>query len=430
MKCPACPRKTPDVNVWKSIVDPELFSRFQMLASSTLTLQCGSCHSPGSILVKSSSETSLLSLIKSGDTNADLLRQVFGIDIPEDIRLLESYLSEYAANKISPNAMFDRLEERFVLMLQDKGKFFALLTYIQDPERRANLQLRYIRSFPEVRSLCCDLPHCFRCQTYGFHHNKTCKEFQAGTTNNKNIVSCSVCGIFLVKGDGCDSVNCVCGNGFEWSYRVNEMKSLRFKYAHGNAASRVSAVILKACNWDGSSDPPVSSIYSTEELEEAYFWYSYNRKEGDQGRSQLWEELNPQHTTQKALFFINKPSSFERTLAQTWLHFHPIEKEEVSRRNTFCQSVSWEALTKSLNPSEIEQIISSPMRECMNKEYRAYLKLHPALLHSVTVSKVWRSKRCAEFLRAQAKSNEVLCDRISVKYGDSVKLFQSLLLLT
>jgi len=429
MKCPACPRKTPDVSVWKSIVQPELFSRFETFASSTLTLQCGSCHTPGSILVKSSSETPLLS-INTGETNDDV-RQLFGIDVPADIRLLDTFLAEYAANIITPNVMFDRLVESFFIV-QDKGKFSALLTYIHDPERRANLQLRYIRSFPEVYSLCCDHPHCFRCQTSGFHHNMTCEEYQAGTTNNKNIVSCSVCWIFLVKGDGCDWVNCVCGKGFEWSTRVNEMKSLRFKHKHGDAASRMSAVILNACNWDGSFplSPPVGSIFSTEELEEAYFWYSNNREEGEQGRSQLWQKLNPQHTTQKALFFLNKSTTFERALAQAWLHFHPFEQAQAEKINTFCQSISWEALTKSLKPSEIEQIISSPMRQNMLKEYRAYLKLHPALLHSVTVSKVWRSKRCSDFLRSQTKSNEFLCDRISVQYGDSEKLLQSLVLLS
>jgi hypothetical protein len=80
-----------------------------------------------------------------------------------------------------------------------------------DPEREASMLSAYWRKFPEVFSTCCHRKHCYRCHISGFHDGLTCEAYQASKTELEDVLPCPQCGVQLTKGDGCNSVNCVCG---------------------------------------------------------------------------------------------------------------------------------------------------------------------------------------------------------------------------
>lgn len=85
-----------------------------------------------------------------------------------------------------------------------------MLILIVDVERKAALYLRFCLMFPQVRSLCCSRLHCFKCKVVG--HDGLC------SSNVSDVVKrCPKCNIGLVRGDGCDSITCICGHRFSWS---------------------------------------------------------------------------------------------------------------------------------------------------------------------------------------------------------------------
>lgn len=90
-----------------------------------------------------------------------------------------------------------------------------VLELIPDIERRSSLHLRCCIKFPTVKTLCCQYQHCFRCKIKIGHTGKSCEEYQGALTSQ--IKFCPKCNIALVKGDGCDSVSCVCGHKFAWA---------------------------------------------------------------------------------------------------------------------------------------------------------------------------------------------------------------------
>lgn len=90
-----------------------------------------------------------------------------------------------------------------------------LLEVTPDQERRSSLHLRYCILYPFVSSLCCKAAHCFKCKTKGVHEGKTCEENQAALPTE--IRGCPQCNTPLVKGDGCNSIRCVCGHSFTWT---------------------------------------------------------------------------------------------------------------------------------------------------------------------------------------------------------------------
>jgi hypothetical protein len=86
---------------------------------------------------------------------------------------------------------------------------------IADIRQRAHLQLRYVVKFPSVKTQCCGTPHCFQCKTAGRHSEGTsCRDEEDGL--DATIKQCPACQISIVKGDGCNTIQCVCGEEFSW----------------------------------------------------------------------------------------------------------------------------------------------------------------------------------------------------------------------
>jgi len=88
-----------------------------------------------------------------------------------------------------------------------------VLSLIENPERRATLQLRHFKSRPTIRTSCCQRSHCWSCKTRA-HGGRSCEQNSSKLDNS--IVPCPQCGISLAKGDGCSSVSCFCGWHFDW----------------------------------------------------------------------------------------------------------------------------------------------------------------------------------------------------------------------
>ena len=209
-------------------------------AASTLSLQCGSCHSRKDMWLKARPDPALETLagLRKHDAEviAPLLSKPAGADDPSP--LLEAFCSaraRFLGGVLSGGAFVELLHEQLVaggLGPGDRlGRPCAAMTAVLhsldgDREREASLHGAYLRRFPEVHSTCCQARHCFRCHIKGFHVGQSCEAYQAAKATVEDVVPCPGCGLQLTKGDGCGSVNCVCGRGFSWSIELKKVREL------------------------------------------------------------------------------------------------------------------------------------------------------------------------------------------------------------
>jgi hypothetical protein len=91
---------------------------------------------------------------------------------------------------------------------------FPYIQGIEDPVLRARLHLRYLKDFPTFRTKCCKSVCCWNCKS-AQHRGKTCNAVME--LHDNEIIECGRCGIQLTKGDGCDSIICVCRNNINWT---------------------------------------------------------------------------------------------------------------------------------------------------------------------------------------------------------------------
>jgi len=224
--CPilACPdpthsktkkKKILSIAKWARIVPNDVGNRYKALASHLLAFLCGGCHSLKTLDVGFEANTSapcyehLQKVLTDSETGASRY---------EDLR---KDLSTFCVGDIDLDEFYDMLNTRYFPQLsvladaQAWEIFMALLRTIEEPERRANLHLRYLRDRPRMKTLCCNREHCFKCKIKDFHEGKTCLEYSGNLDNT--IVTCPNCGIALARGDGCNTLTCVCGKQFSWS---------------------------------------------------------------------------------------------------------------------------------------------------------------------------------------------------------------------
>ncbi|RHZ15421.1 hypothetical protein DYB31_000509 [Aphanomyces astaci] len=103
-----------------------------------------------------------------------------------------------------------------------------LVQLIDDRERRATLYLRLRRTNPLILTLCCNAAVCFSCHVAGHHDGGPC----GGVAPTDQVVECESCGLHLVKGDGCDWVQCYCGLEFGWTSAAMATKMRRLEPRH------------------------------------------------------------------------------------------------------------------------------------------------------------------------------------------------------
>lgn len=139
--------------------------------------------------------------------NLNQLTSAFNIRIAyhkERVQLVQLRAQRQAAKK-----MMDMMDIHTEVVL-------PLVASMSDIERKASAQLRLCNMFPFVTTLCCSKKHCFVCKTQGSHEGRTCAQ-QLCKQGVSHVKKCPSCGMFLVKGDGCNSITCVCGHNFSWT---------------------------------------------------------------------------------------------------------------------------------------------------------------------------------------------------------------------
>lgn len=250
-------------NRWSKVVKTEVHSKYKTLASHLLAFLCGGCHTLKTLDVGFEPDTSsehynkIEKLLTAPNESA------------EKYSALRSDVASFCLGEIEMETFYQGLLNNFFPKLKTASDsdaweiFMPLLKSIEEPERRCNLHLRYLRDRPRMKTLCCNREHCFRCKIKDFHEGRSCLEYSSNLDNT--IVTCPSCGISLARGDGCNTITCVCGRQFSWSQeKENTERSFAFREAYpddttsscanilctqANPASASSDLILRAKAW-------------------------------------------------------------------------------------------------------------------------------------------------------------------------------------
>lgn len=133
-----------------------------------------------------------------------------------------SYLNSFSTGVVSVEECYQTILTVYTPSLLHKSEVMAawdifkpILHCIKDAEKRANMHLRYLRDRPFIMTECCRKKHCFRCKSKDWHTKKSCVENCSAA--DVDILPCLHCGLSLTRGDGCDSVTCLCSFTFNWS---------------------------------------------------------------------------------------------------------------------------------------------------------------------------------------------------------------------
>jgi hypothetical protein len=205
-------------DLWKSVISPDMLDKYNTLANSLLLFRCSSCHSTNSLDVGFEEESCVN------------VSQFAEIVIASSFASYQQDMALYCSGELNADTFYQFvITKHFTKLSVDTNEeawkvFLHILKSIPDTERRVNLHLRYIRDRPRVTTVCCSTAHCFRCTTVA-HDEISCLENEDNTDNS--IVHCPACNISLVKGDGCDSVTCVCGEYFEWEFEKNYREQVK-----------------------------------------------------------------------------------------------------------------------------------------------------------------------------------------------------------
>lgn len=331
--CPiiACPLfhekggKLLNYDIWKDLVNPKILWKYGQLANSLLSILCGGCHSIRNIGVefndkKYSGAASFIDVHLKGKKLSDF----------------NDLLNDFKSGNATTDLFYNSITTIYfpqLLKLNDREcwSFFKnIVALISSPERRANLHLRYLRDRPRIWTSCCDRDHCFRCKTKDYHSGKSCEE----NTDlfDSSIVQCPSCNIFLTKGDGCNSVTCVCGKQFSWSIEkeISE-RSLSFSRCYPIDTGRISSLILMR-KIDGDQDLARS-------------WRVRNISASNLSFLKLWKEEYPICPSQCCSIFQNKKTTEGRRIAiDVWSSVHAAEVNFCTAQNKIANELIFNAI--------------------------------------------------------------------------------------
>ncbi|GMF12032.1 unnamed protein product [Phytophthora lilii] len=139
--------------------------------------------------------------------------------MPSQLKKFKTLCKQFCHHKIAPRAVLDYAFSAFgdekTIILVNK----LTLQRIQDPERRASLLLSLMYLRPNTKTNCCGDDFCFNCKGEG-HHETCVEEF----SEDNDLVRCRGCRALLLKVEGCDAVNCVCGTSMKWTAELELCK--------------------------------------------------------------------------------------------------------------------------------------------------------------------------------------------------------------
>jgi hypothetical protein len=198
---------------WLDENDMSWTNRYRELASNLLPFLCSGCHISHTIEVPFETDTERQQEIRSGVVYS----------LPETkARSFEATLKKYLHGNVSINDFYTYLQKHcYGSNKMPWSSFKALLSLVEDPERKNNLHLRYLRDNREFRTPCCDTMHCWSCKSKP-HPGFTCEINQ--NKLDSEILECLGCGVHISKGDGCDSVKCPCGRWINWAQEKRQQE--------------------------------------------------------------------------------------------------------------------------------------------------------------------------------------------------------------
>jgi hypothetical protein len=343
LKCPLCRGATCFIQSKDlQLLPNELIEKYSSLASSLLSLQCGSCHQRSSLFLPSSVDpltsaaaTAFQSILLNeyGSFLDDLLRYECGqLSIADFYLLITSKYFQEMTTSTNNNSSWATMK--------------SILSLVRNPERRANLHLRYLKHHPFVLTNCCSRPQCFECRTTDTHQGKSCHEVSHSRTNSE-MIKCPTCSIQIVKGDGCDSVSCVCGSKFTFSTELRKFNQSNL-FAESYPNDTAHHCVLMLCG-----EYPL--ILSSIPLAKA--WYDIHITECQRSFLQFWGQKYPFCPTQSALVATLKPSDSSAAAVsaneyleksrQMWIQFHEKEYQKRKADQIYAQLCLWESLYPS-----------------------------------------------------------------------------------
>ncbi|KAK3270646.1 hypothetical protein CYMTET_20958 [Cymbomonas tetramitiformis] len=224
IKCPApdCARHIP-TKTWRRFVAPDVYMMYYESAKAALSMRCIECDDTQSRLVED--DVAEQARTKLTDRNKEFLLQL----ADKDRKKLQRACKRYARRTLEANAVVEVLAEVFAAgRCEDEDdqkpprELEKLMNYVipaqlEDVERRAGLQLAFLRRFPKVHYRCCrNVRVCFKCKMAGHHPGQTCQDRMRAEYKDHNIQYCPSCNVPTIRSQGCTSMVCVCGHGYEW----------------------------------------------------------------------------------------------------------------------------------------------------------------------------------------------------------------------
>lgn len=327
--------------LWSSsgVIKPDFYSKYLKLASSLQSILCGSCHTIKSVDVKITANVS--------ECLTNMKEKV------QDLQRLEMLLNQYSSGIISTETLYSELGVLCSTLLLDTDQnawavFSLILSMITDPERRASLHLRYIRDRPRVWTSCCNREHCFKCKIKDFHNGTTCDQNIA--MFDGTIVKCPGCDLSLVKGDGCDSVTCLCGTCFCWSAELEVNKFLSF--FPSNTAYECARVLCE----DGSGQSPLRLSASA--------WRRRNDLQCNAALAEWWQRKYPYCPGAAAALLQRQLRHEQQDAAAQWQARRPLE---VTR---------WEGTRSVARRAVCEAMAVAPAVPAVRAACLRFLQLH------------------------------------------------------
>ncbi|ETV93528.1 hypothetical protein H310_12564 [Aphanomyces invadans] len=213
-RCPVCPNHMPLSRLGH--VDTELADWITKLTYKATELRCSYCDQSTPLLGPDYPTPPTLFLTPSLKMKLPWLRRLVRKFVRYRISAaaLHDYImlafgpSRPETSSLRPNSLAPVAKN--ILVVEH------VLNLLDDPERRTTFGLLHFSRVRAVKSPCCSIRLCFECKS-AFHHGM-CKPLTNHAFNE--VVTCPECSISLVRGDGCNSMTCVCSAEFSWSDRV------------------------------------------------------------------------------------------------------------------------------------------------------------------------------------------------------------------
>ena len=214
IRCPSCFGFVPP-SCWQQFSEEKLRSQWKDNAADLLSIRCGDCDEPGSLL------QTVEELDESKRENfAKTVLETFSIELSYALvekwylfekgvmsahDLVAALLSLWGANDLDPEESPSFAEE-----------FATAMKLVEDDGLRAILQLAMLKRFPKTLTACCESAHCFRCKVHTHHEGTSCEQIMAEQMPEQGVQFCPGCGVATVRTEGCNHIICLCGENWTW----------------------------------------------------------------------------------------------------------------------------------------------------------------------------------------------------------------------